>query len=866
MKRILMLIIVLLFSFFNNIFASASEPDSAYIFAYSTEKNDGRNGLHFAWSIDKKDWHGIGPEFSFLSSDYGTWGGEKRMFTPFLLRAPNGQWHIVWSVNDRDGAFAYTTSGDLIHWQPQSYPIVSRGNNVLLPEISCDKSGTQFVVSWESKNDSASEIFTVKTSDFSNCSLGEMIAGTKRLNLRENIRIGANVETGTVHRVPWRQVESLINEYQLVTYNYNLDNETTEDDPIRFKNLKKIDATIVVDGTNEKKISEELIGVFFEDINYAADGGLYAELIQNRDFEYNLHDKKGRDSTWTSLKAWSVNGSGSTVSIDSLNPIHINNKHYAVLQIDKIGEGLVNEGFGGIAINAGELYDFSLFARNPDNKNKKLLIRLVGKNGELYGKTYVNVTSTEWRKLDAELKADKTIADANLEIVPESTGQIALDMISLFPRKTFNNRKNGLRADLAQTIADIHPKFVRFPGGCVVHGDGIGNIYHWKNTIGPLEARKSQRNIWGYHQSYGLGYFEYFQFCEDIGAQPIPIVAAGVPCQNSSDGGPGQQCGIPMSEMENYVQEVLDLIEWANGDKNTPWGKKRAEAGHPEPFNLKYLGIGNEDLISEIFKERFELIYCAVKEHHPEITVIGTVGPFYKGSDYEEGWRFANELGLAIVDEHYYRPPGWFIHNQDYYDKYDRSKSKVYLGEYASHLPGRPLNIETALSEALYLTAVERNGDVVRMASYAPLLAKEGNTQWRPDLIYFNNTGVKPTTGYHVQKLYGNNSGDSYISSLLSLSEESNAVDKRIAVSVVRDSKTNDMILKMVNLLPTTVNVEIKLEGIGDIESSAIETVLTGHPDDESATPVTRNIEVSENFKKSLPEYSFTLIRFRANK
>ncbi|MBN1998874.1 carbohydrate binding domain-containing protein [candidate division KSB1 bacterium] len=861
-KNVLLSLLLVVFS--QNVFGSASAPDSAYLFSYATNENGGRNGLHFAWSLDSENWHAIGPYHSYLRCDYGAWGAEKRMYSPFLFQDPGGLWHCVWSVNERDGAFAHTTSINLIDWQPQSYPVVIAGKNCLQPEIFYDSSAQHYIVSWKSDSGDVEEFYSVFTQNFKNFSAAQLVDESDRLNLRVKIRIGDNFEAGTLHHVSWSLVEDLLEAQLLAAYNNLLNRETTDDDPVRFKDLTPVVATITVNGNEKKKISDKLIGIFFEDINYAADGGLYAELVQNRGFEYSLHDKKGSDPGWNSLKAWSVSGSNGTVSIDTLRPVHKNNKHYAILKIDKVGAGLVNEGFDGIPLQAGEKYHFSVLARNQDDRNKKVSIRLVGKNNEIISAASINLSSTEWKKCEAVLKSEKTMPDARLVIVPQAEGQIALDMISLFPQNTFNGRKNGLRADLAQVIADIHPRFVRFPGGCVAHGDGLENIYHWKNTIGPLESRKPQRNIWGYHQSGGLGYFEYFQFCEDIGAEPVPIVAAGVPCQNSSDGGAGQQGGIPMCEMENYVQDVLDLIEWANGDKNTEWGKKRAEAGHPEPFKLKYLGVGNEDLITEIFKERFTMIYNAVKEKYPDITVIGTVGPFYQGSDYEEGWRFATQLGLAMVDEHYYQPPGWFIHNQDFYEKYDRSKSKVYLGEYAGHLPGRPNNMETALSEALYLTAVERNGDVVSMASYAPLLAKEDFTQWNPDLIYFNNTEVKPTVGYYVQKLYGQNAGDVYISSRVSLSENREEVRRRVAVSVVRDSETGDLILKMINMLPVVVNAHVKMDGIADMGSSAVQTVLTGDPDDINAQPVTSDIVVNEDFEIILPGYSFTLVRIMA--
>jgi len=290
-------------------------------------------------------------------------------------------------------------------------------------------------------------------------------------------------------------------------------------------------------------------------------------------------------------------------------------------------------------------------------------------------------------------------------------------------------------------------------------------------------------------------------------------------------------------------------------------GPKRAEAGHPEPFGLKYLGVGNEDLISHVFEKRFKLIYEAVKEEYPEIKVIGTVGPFSEGSDYRRGWSFARELGVNMVDEHYYQPPGWFIHNQDYYDKYDRSGPDVYLGEYAAHLPGRPRNVETALAEALYLTALERNADVVKMSSYAPLLAREGNTQWNPDLIYFNNTEVKPTVGYFVQKLFGQNPGDRYYYSDIRLSDNRESVRKRVVVSVVRDTETNDLILKVVNLLPSETEVQFNLEGADIPESRAKRTILSGDPDATDVRPVTDEISVSERFDCVLPAYSFSLIR-----
>jgi alpha-L-arabinofuranosidase len=861
MKKRLILPCLAIVLLYNNCFARLlNTPDSAYLFAYSTTKNSGHNGLHFAWSIDRYNWNAIGPEYRFLFCDYGRWGAEKRMITPFVFPDEKQLWHCVWSLNEKEGVFAHAVSKDLVYWKPQTYPIVLKDNNCTVPEVSFDKANGLYKITWLSTATKDSLVYGVTTGDFKEYTSAKQLSIATRLNIRQKVFVSGSMEMGLVYKVPWSVIDVLIKSQQLAAYNAQLTNESYTDDSLRFKGQKPIEATITANVSKSKKISDLLTGIFFEDINYAADGGLYAELIQNRGFEYALGDKTGRDITWTSTKAWHLSNTKDTLTIDTVLPVHPNNKHYALLKINEIGTGLVNEGFNGIAVNQGEKYDFSVFVRNPDRKNQKILVRLTGKNGDIIGETTIEANSSSWKKIEAVILAGKTVSDACLEIVPQTTGSIALDMISLFPQKVFHGHKNGLRTDLAQTIADIHPRFVRFPGGCVAHGDGIANIYRWKNTIGPLESRKPQRNLWGYHQSAGLGYFEFLQFCEDIGAEPVPVIAAGVPCQNSATGGAGQQGGVPMCEMDNYVQDILDLVEYCNGDVKTTWGKKRAEAGHPKPFNLKYIGVGNEDLITDIFEERFTKIYRAIKEKHPEITVIGTVGPSSEGTDYIEGWDIATKLGVPMVDEHYYQSPGWFINNQNYYDKYDRSKPKVYLGEYASW--GNALY--NALSEALYLTTLERNGDVVSMASYAPLLAKDGFTQWRTDLIYFNNTEVKPSVNYYVQQLYGQNSGSAYIESYLQISDDKEIVRKRVGVSIVRDSKSGDLILKFANLLPVDVNTTMKLNGVGSINPSAIQTVLTGKPADKKVTPVTSTIQVSNNFTVLLPAYSFKLIRIKS--
>ena len=788
----------------------ANEPDSAYVFSYATTKNNNHNGLHYAWSVDKDCWHSIGPEMRFLFSDFGAWGSQKRMILPFMFQDQNGLWHCLWTLNNDVGQFAHADTKDLYNWRSQSYPTVMDQGNVLDIEVSYQKSSACYLISWASEQDKGLTYFKTTTTDFKSYTPTQKATKQDRLGLRTEVLLNGESLSGVIHKVSWETIDKLIKHQEWTAFHNQERAEECKDDPVRFKGLEDLSAKLTLYPEKSKKISDMLIGAFFEDINYAADGGIYAELIQNRGFEYDLNDTQGRDKTWTHKKAWSVTGQAS-FKIDTLSPIHPNNRHFAVLQVNEPGACISNSGFDGIPVMEGEKYDFSIFARSLSDSKGGLKVTIADRQGNVIGEASVKKLSSEWNKYEGVITAGKTVDDALISIQPVEKGSYALDMLSLFPQNTFNGRKNGLRKDLARVIADIKPRFIRFPGGCVAHGNGIDNIYHWKNTIGPLEARKPQRNIWNYHQSMGLGYFEYFQFCEDIGAEPVPVVAAGVPCQNSSIGGHGQQGGIPMCEMGDYVQEVLDLIEWANGDKNTRWGKLRAEAGHPKPFNLKYIGIGNEDLITDVFAERFSMIYKAVTEKYPEIIVIGTVGPFYMGTDYVEGWKLASELEVPMVDEHYYQPPGWFINNQDYYDRYDRSKPKVYLGEYASHLPGRPMNIETALSEALYLTSVERNADVVTMTSFAPLLAKEHHTQWNPDLIYFNNTEVKPTVDYYVQKMYGNNSGDYYVPGYIDLSTTNQEAIERVAYSVVKDSKSNDIIIKLVNMLPVSVHVNIDL-------------------------------------------------------
>lgn len=624
-----------------------------------------------------------------------------------------------------------------------------------------------------------------------------------------------------------------------------------------------------------KPISPDLFGIFFEDLNYAADGGLYAELVQNRSFEYQATEQLN----WTPMTAWEQvtrDGARGSVKISDAVTVHPNNPHYVVVETQSPGGGfgLANAGFDGIAVRAGGQYDFSVFARQLFTGNRwggkgvlesasRFVVRLENKERAVLGEASLEISGRDWQRVAATITATNSDPAARLVLLSQTKGGVALDEISLLPRATFKNRANGLRADLAQAIADLHPKFMRFPGGCLVHGRGLGNMYRWKDSIGPVEQRRGQANLWGYHQSLGLGYFEYFQFCEDIGAKPLPVVPAGVCCQNADDQGGSGQRGLPLDEMPAYIQEVLDLVEYANGPTNSTWGARRAAAGHPAPFHLQYLGVGNEEHITPVFKERFKLIHDALKAKHPEITVIGTTGPFHSGEDYDAGWKIANELNIAMVDEHYYEKPEWFLNNLQRYDTYDRARSKVYVGEYAAHDKDRVNTLRSALAEAAYLTSLERNGDVVRLSSYAPLLAKQGHTQWRPDMIYFDNTRLLRSANYFVQQMFGQNAGDVYLPTRIAQGAS------HLAVSCVRDTRSGDVMLKLVNVSSSSMPAQVNLEGVTTIKS-ATRTVLAGEPaghntfeQPDTIAPITEAFPAGRSFACEVPANSFTVIRLK---
>ena len=627
-----------------------------------------------------------------------------------------------------------------------------------------------------------------------------------------------------------------------------------------------------------KAISDELIGIFFEDISSSADGGLYAELIQNGSFEYSPAERDG----WGPGTAWRQVRPGhslGTMEVRKTEGIHPNNPTYMRLYVERVkeyydykgwkGYGLENEGFKGISVKAGQKYDFSVFLRNSENAKQ---IRVVlgipqgwNKDPKLLAEATINVDSKDWKKYEAVLTPSEDCKNAVLQVLVLNTGVIDIDMVSLMPQDTYKG--HGLRKDLAQALADLQPKFMRFPGGCVVHGggDGFWNTYRWKTTIGPKEQRRGLKNTWGYHQSMGLGYYEYFQFCEDLGMQPLPILPCGVSCQGTNGGwGMKEQAQdvVPMSEMDEWVQDALDLIEWANGDVNTKWGRMRAEAGHPKPFGLKYLGIGNEERISPEFCERFSYTYKKIMEQHPEIVIVGTAGPgSHPGNpDLENGWKLADELGMPIIDEHYYEKRDYFLTSRQY-DNYPRHrKTKVYLGEYAA----KDKKLIDALAEGLYLLHVERNGDIVAMTSYAPLFAKKDATNWNPDLIYFDNERPYLTCSYYVQQMFGQSSGQYYYGDCVNIQDASNLQGQ----SVILNVKTRRLYVKLCNASADAKKANINLSRFS-LKKQATKTVLSGQADDENnyeaqpIAPKKETIKAQKKFSIDIAPYSMLMLEYQ---
>ncbi|HKZ38561.1 MAG TPA: alpha-L-arabinofuranosidase C-terminal domain-containing protein, partial [Chryseolinea sp.] len=496
-------------------------------------------------------------------------------------------------------------------------------------------------------------------------------------------------------------------------------------------------------------------GIFFEDINFGADGGLYAELVKNRSFEFSQPLMGWKEQKFDKF---SLNKESGFTSIINRGEEETSSPRYARVSVnaDK-GYGLTNEGFRGMGIKKDMQYNFSVLLKQHEGSTTKLRVELVDSKGNVLGETTISPTENNWKEYAASFKASATEPKAILNIWFEGKGIIDMDMVSLFPQDTWKQRPKGLRADLVQLLADMKPGFLRFPGGCIVEGRELATRYQWKKTVGKIDERDFLVNRWNtefnhrpapdYFQSFGLGFFEYFQLSEDIGAEPLPILSCGMACQfNTAE-------LVPLEELDPYVQDALDLIEFANGQATTQWGKLRAELGHPDPFDLKFIGVGNEQWGPE-YISRYKIFANAIKEKYPNIVIVSSVGPFPEGELFDYAAKELKELNAEIVDEHYYRDPDWFFQNSNRYDNYDRSGPKIFAGEYAAQSvatvsPDNKNNWKCALSEAAFMTGLERNADVVHMASYAPLFAHAEGWQWTPDLIWFDNLRSYGTPNYY---------------------------------------------------------------------------------------------------------------------
>lgn len=496
------------------------------------------------------------------------------------------------------------------------------------------------------------------------------------------------------------------------------------------------------------EISPNLYGIFFEDINYAGDGGLYAELIQNRSFEFP-----------NPMYSWSINVMGKDKAgyvIEKKDPVSPKNPNYLRIIISSLDKGVLlsNQGYQGISLKKGEYYIVTLYARSPDGSIKNINFEVSDRKGNVGFKDFISDIDRKWKKFEKVIMCNQDIDDGRFVISIKEKGTVDLDFISLFPQNTWKERKNGLRFDLVKWLYDLKPSFMRFPGGCLIQGRNMNEAYRWKFTIGDPLERPTIPNFWGYYQSLGLGFYEYFLLCEDLGAEPIPVINCGMSFQGGS-----YTDMVPLDKLDEYIQDALDLIEFANGSVDTKWGSIRAKLGHPEPFNLKYIEIGNEQWGPEYYV-RYEKFYDAIKKKYPYIKVIFGVGPSPSGKIFDDGWNWVKKTGKAdLVDEHYYMSPEWFLNNVDRYSVYDRKGPKVYVGEYAAHGVGRRNNLEAALSEAAYLLNIEKYSDIVSMISYAPLFGKEGASQWQPNLIWFNNRSSYATPSYYVLKILNENKG-----------------------------------------------------------------------------------------------------------
>jgi len=616
-------------------------------------------------------------------------------------------------------------------------------------------------------------------------------------------------------------------------------------------------------------------GVFFEDINFGADGGLYAELVKNRSFEFDVpmmgwaEHNKGR---------FSVNNESGFILIINRSEKDLANPRFARVNVnaDK-GYGLINDGFRGMGIKKDMTYNFSLLASQLSG-NTKLHIELVDSKGNILGETNLTPSGSEWKKYSVSLVAKETEPKAKLNIMFEGKGIIDIDMISLFPQDTWKGRPNGLRADLVQLLADMKPGFLRFPGGCIVEGRDLATRYQWKKTVGDVTTREIIVNRWNtefshrpapdYFQTFGLGFFEYFQLAEDIGAEPLPILSCGMACQfNTAE-------VVPMEQLDPYIQDALDLIEFANGDANSTWGKLRISMGHPAPFNLKMIGVGNEQWGPQ-YIERYQAFVKVIKGKYPSIKIVTGNGPFPSGELFDYADKKLRALNAEIIDEHFYNKPEWFLKNSTRYDKYDRKGPKIFAGEYAAQSlaiasPDNKNNWECALAEAAFMTGLERNAEVVAMCSYAPLFAHTEGWQWTPDLIWFDNLKSYGTPNYYVQKLFSLNKGTQVLPMLQA--DVPVTGQQELYASAVLDKNSGEIILKLINSSANVQVNDIELKGIGKINPTGKMIVLKNAKLDGinslsepmAISPVEHVIDIKgKKINVTLAPYSFSVIKIK---
>ena len=589
------------------------------------------------------------------------------------------------------------------------------------------------------------------------------------------------------------------------------------------------------------EIQPTMYGLFFEDINYGADGGLYAEMIKNRSFEFPQN-----------FMGWTTFGN---VKLMNDGPFD-RNPHYV-----RLGDpghahkrtGIENEGFFGVTVKKDAEYRFSVWARGENQKIRVEIINnsSMGESQVLVAKS-LDINSKDWKQYELILKAPVTEAKAHLRIFLASPGAVDLEHVSLFPVDTWKGRKNGLRKDLVEALRDIKPGVFRFPGGCIVEGTDLDTRYNWKNTVGPVENRPLNENRWhytfphrffpDYFQTYGLGFYEFFLLSEEIGAEPLPVLSCGLACQFQNE---SEDAHVKVCDLGSYIQDALDLIEFANGDVNTEWGKLRAEMGHPEPFNLKFIGIGNEQWGPE-YPEHLKPFVDAIRKAYPDMNVIGSSGPNSEGEQFDYLWPEMAKLKVDLVDEHFYRPEAWFLKEGMRYDKYDRKGPKVFAGEYACHGRGKKWNhFNAALMEAAFMTNIERNADIVHMATYAPLFAHVEGWQWRPDMIWFDNLKSVRTCSYYVQQLYSHNKG----TNVVPLTMDKKPVGGQegqdgLFASAVWDNDTKEYIVKVINTSDKAQDITLNFAGLKKKNKLSNGKCITFHSDNLDADNTVDNPNV----------------------